>query len=256
MKEIAKKVLFRIWYWYISTVDKKAQVTFMNYGYSKDNQEIDLEEQDEKNRYSAQLYNFVATGVDIKGKEILEVGCGRGGGLSFVKRYLSPKKATGLDINNKAIEFCKKQYTKDNIEFFQGNAQDLCFEDKAFDIVINVESSHRYPQVEKFLDEVYRVLKSGGYLLFTDFRNEKDIKLLNKQFKNSGFKIVKEELITSNVLEALKLSNIEREKLIQSLVPKFLHGLGKQFAATVGTPTFNKFNNKEFEYLSHILVKQ
>ena len=128
--------------------------------------------------------------------------------------------------------------------------------DDKFDIVINVESSHRYNDMEKFLQEVFRVLKPGGHFLFTDFRLEADIKKLNSQFETSGFKIKKEELITPNVLEALQLTTYDREKLIQSLAPRFLHGLGKKFAATEGTPTYNKFYNQEFEYLSHVLTKQ
>jgi spermidine synthase len=111
MKEKLKNVFYRIWYWYISTVDKNAEVIFMNFGYSKDNHKIKLDENDEKNRYSAQLYNLVATGINIKGKDILEVGCGRGGGLSYINRYLSPHSATGVDLNKKAIEFCKTYYS-------------------------------------------------------------------------------------------------------------------------------------------------
>ncbi len=108
MKEKLRNVFFKVWYWYISTVDKNAEVIFMNYGYSKNNHNIDLEKDDEKNRYSAQLYNLVATGVDIKEKDILEVGCGRGGGLSYIHRYLLPNSSTGVDLDKKAIEFCKK----------------------------------------------------------------------------------------------------------------------------------------------------
>lgn len=255
MKEKIINVFFRIWYWYISKVDKKAEVTFMNYGYSKNNHKIDLHEEDEKNRYSAQLYNHVASGARINGKEILEVGCGRGGGLSFITRYHTPSKAVGVDLNKKAIEFCQNQYTEGQLSFQQGNAQNLNFDDNSFDVVINVESSHRYNDMDKFLQEVYRVLKPGGHLLFTDFRLESEIKKLNSQFEASGFKILKEELITPNVLEALKLTTYERELLIKSLAPRFLHGLGKKFAATEGTPTYNKFYNQEFEYLSHILTK-
>jgi hypothetical protein len=55
MKEKLKNVFYRIWYWYLSTIDKNAEVIFMNYGYSKNNHKIKLYENDEKNRYSAQL---------------------------------------------------------------------------------------------------------------------------------------------------------------------------------------------------------
>jgi len=255
MKEKLKNVFFRIWYWYVSTVDKNAEVIFMNYGYSKDNHKIKLDESDEKNRYSAQLYNLVATGADIEGKDILEVGCGRGGGLSYIYRYLLPSAATGVDLNKKAIEFCKKHYSKEKITFLQANAQNLNFKNNAFDVVINIESSHRYSQMDIFLDEVYRVLKPGGFFLFADFRNQVELKELNTQLKNSSFMRLKNEIITTNVIEALKLSTSDRENLIHKIVPKFLHGLGKKFAATEGTPTYNKFLTGEFEYVFYVLMK-
>ena len=66
MKEKLKNIFFKFWYWYLSFIDKNADIIFMNYGYSKDNNKIELEETDEKNRYSIQLYHLVATGVDIK----------------------------------------------------------------------------------------------------------------------------------------------------------------------------------------------
>ena len=119
MKEKMRNIFYKIWYWYISTIDKNAEIIFMNFGYSNNAEKIKLEEADEKNRYSAQLYNLIATGVDIEGKNILEIGCGRGGGLSYINRYLSPKSVTGVDLNKKAIIFCKKHYPEKSIPFYR-----------------------------------------------------------------------------------------------------------------------------------------
>jgi ubiquinone/menaquinone biosynthesis C-methylase UbiE len=256
MKDRISNVFFRLLYWYISNMDKKSNITFMNYGYSKDRNEIALTQQDKKNKYSAQLYDYVANNVDIKGKDILEVGCGRGGGLSYINRYLSPKTVTGLDLNSKAINFCRRNYSKEKNTFLQGNAQQLNFKDDSFDVVINVESSHRYNQMNKFLEEVYRVLRPGGYLLLADFRSHDEVERLNERLLKSNFKVVTNEIITQHVLEALKLSSRDTEKLIQSIAPRFMHGIGKKFAATEGTPTFNKFMTHEFEYLMFVLTKQ
>ena len=127
MKAKLKNVFFRFWYGYLSSIDKNDEIVFMNYGYSKNNYKIELGETDEKNRYSIQLYHLIATGVDIEGKNILEIGCGRGGGLSYINRYLSPNLLTGVDLNKKAINFCIKKYSSERIKFLQANAQKLNF---------------------------------------------------------------------------------------------------------------------------------
>lgn len=255
MKEYFKNILYKIWYWYISTVDKNAEVIFMNYGYSKDNHKIKLDKNDEKNRYSAQLYNLVATGINIKGKDILEVGCGRGGGLSYINQNLSPRLATGIDLNSKAIKFCNKHYSENNATFFQANAQELPFENETFNAVLNVESSHRYPQAELFFNEVYRVLKPGGYFLIADFRYSYNIEKLEIQLKNSKLQIEKKQNITANVLEALELATPDRELLIKKIVPGFLQDLARNFAATTGSATYNKFLTGKFIYKYYILKK-
>jgi len=255
MKEKLKNIFFRFWYWYISIVDKNAEVIFMNYGYSKDNQKIELDENEEKDRYSIQLYQLAATGTDIKGKDILEIGCGRGGGLSYINRHFGPNSTIGIDLNKKAIDFCIKKYSNKKNKFFQADAQKLDFDDNAFDVVINIESSHRYSKVDLFTREVYRVLKPGGVFLFADFGNIEDLEKLNMNFKNMNFKRLKNEVITENVLEALKLSTPNREKLVIKLLPKFLQNLGRNFAATEGTTTYNQFLTREFEYVFYVLSK-
>ena len=247
--------LSKFLYWYISTVDKKAEIIFMNYGFSKSNYKIELDERDEKNRYSVQLYDHIARSVDIKGKDILEVGSGRGGGLSYINRYLVPKSATGVDLCKKAIGFCNQHYAKEGIKFVHGNAQSLGFPDETFDVILNVESSHRYDDVDKFLSEVHRVLKPGGFFLFTDFRFENEMKDLDIQLKKSRLKLVKDELITAHVVEALEKSSEDRSALIQRFVPKFLHNTLKDFAGNEGSPTYNSFVNRELEYFHYVFVK-
>ena len=74
-----RRSAWKIWYRYITELDKGAQVTFMNYGYA-DPKKIILKKSDEKDRYCIQLYHHVASAVSLKGRDVLEVGCGRGGG--------------------------------------------------------------------------------------------------------------------------------------------------------------------------------
>src|SRR5262245_37040444 len=95
-----KRFLWRRWYQYLAGY-QLVDWGFMNYGYAPLAGEypLALEPADEPNRYSAQLYHYIASRTALVGLEVLEVGSGRGGGAAFVKRYLGPRKLTGVDFS-------------------------------------------------------------------------------------------------------------------------------------------------------------
>ena len=106
---------------------------------------------DEPHRYFIQLYHRTATQVDLSGKRVLECSCGHGGGASYLVRTQHPASYTGLDLNPAGIEFAKNRHHLPNLDFVEGNAQALPFADESFDALVNVEASHLYPDVPKFL---------------------------------------------------------------------------------------------------------
>jgi len=81
-----------------------------------------------------------------------------------------PRTAPRLDLNPASVEKCRKSHDVPGLDFVQGDAQNLPFPDESFDAVINVEASHQYPDFGRFLAEVVRVLRPGGYFLYTDNR--------------------------------------------------------------------------------------
>ena len=117
MKLNFREMLFRIWYWYVSKVDKNAEVLFMNYGFSEDGKHISLDPKNEANRYSIQLYNHLAVDAEINNKDIIEIGCGRGGGLEYITNTFQPASATGVDLNGRAVKFCNQHYKQENMNF-------------------------------------------------------------------------------------------------------------------------------------------
>jgi SAM-dependent methyltransferase len=247
--------MFRIWYWYVNKVDKNADILFMNYGYSDKNQEVLLDDQNEINRYSIQIYHHLAIATEIQNKDIVEIGCGRGGGLSYICKYFSPASALGVDLDTQAISFCNRHYTLENLMFLQGNAQSLSLENNTCDVVFSVESSHRYPDMVAFLGEVLRILRPGGYFLFTDFRYDYEMEDLKKELELSGMKVLKERIINEEVVAALKLDNDRKHKLVKKLTPKFLHRIALNFAGTIGSETYNQFASGKYVYFSYVLKK-
>ena len=250
-----RESLFKIWYFYVNKVDKNAEVLFMNYGYSSKDLKITLDPKDEINRYSIQLYSHFTTDVSIKDKDIVEIGSGRGGGLNFLTETFKPSSAIGIELDKRAITFCNKHYTQDNLSFLHGDAQKLTLNDESCDIILNVESSHRYPDMQSFLGEVYRTLRPGGYFLFTDFRYDYEMDELNEQLELSGLKVIKERNINKEVINALELDDPRKRSLVKKLTPKFLHKIALNFSGTIGSETYNQFVSNEYIYFSYILTK-
>lgn len=76
-----KRTLWRWWYQILADNYQKPDWKFMNYGFVALEPEVntlELAEEDESNRYFIQLYHYVASAVNLKGKQVLEVGSGRG----------------------------------------------------------------------------------------------------------------------------------------------------------------------------------
>ncbi|MFN8257442.1 MAG: class I SAM-dependent methyltransferase [Bacteroidales bacterium] len=251
-----KDFIFRIWYWYISLKDKQAEVTFMNYGYDEPGLKLELSGEEETNRYSIQLYNHMMREIKTDQKKILEIGSGRGGGLSYLNKHYHFESALGVDLNQKAVDFCNNFYPMNGISFRQGNAQALDFASDSYDIILNVESSHRYTDIKAFFNEVYRVLKPGGYFLITDFRYNSEMDELKKEIREAGLIFITEKSITTNVVRALEMDNGRRIHLVKKLVPSIIQSIALNFAGAVGTDTYNNFKTGRYEYFSYILQKK
>ena len=85
-----KKIFWKNWYTIFA--NKVPDIQFMNYGFASEGLNLNLKEEDIFNRYSINLYHHVATQVNLENKKILEIGSGRGGGASYISRYLNTKE--------------------------------------------------------------------------------------------------------------------------------------------------------------------
>jgi ubiquinone/menaquinone biosynthesis C-methylase UbiE len=234
-------------------------IVFMNYGYADlltDAKQLTLNKADDKEHYCLKLYHHVANAIPLEGLDVLEVGCGRGGGSSYIQRYLKPKKLIAVDFSKNNIKLCHQNHSVPQLQFSIGDAESLTFDDSSFDSVVNVESSHCYGHMERFFAEVFRVLRPNGHFLFADFRPKEAIETTENHLEKCGFEIVKKEIITPNVLKAMDLEEVRKNAIIQNNIPKVLHGLARWFVASKGTPVHQAFQTGKMEYLCYILRKK
>ena len=248
-----------IWKPVYETLAKRIKVPdwhFMNYGYvpSENETPLELNSKDEINRYSLQLYHYLVSIVDLTGTEMLEVGSGRGGGAKYIYEYLKPKKVTGLDIAQNAVQLANKNFASAGLQFIQGNAENLPFEDESFDVVFNVESCHAYGSVPAFLHEVKRVLRPGGYFLCTDIRSPNGMQTLKRNLLETGMHLHLQNDITENVIRAIELEDPGKQQRISENIPKWLIKPFRQFAGVKGSKIHEDL--KAFGLVYHRFVLQ
>jgi ubiquinone/menaquinone biosynthesis C-methylase UbiE len=103
----------------------------------------------------------------IQGPKVLEVSFGPG---YLLKQYVSHYDVWGIDYNQKMVEKTrirlKGRVSAEKI--IQGNVERLPYPDEFFDTIVNTMAFTAYPDGEKALHEMLRVLKAGGLLLLVD----------------------------------------------------------------------------------------
>lgn len=257
-RPVFTEFLFRIWYRIINKLDRNGEVVFMNFGFwnGMPTNNLNLNPAQESNWTGIQLYDQLVSGINLKDKHILEIGSGRGGGLAFLTNRYKPAMATGIDLDKTAIKFCNKKHGHRRLRFFQGNAEKLQLEDNSVDVVINVESSHRYENMRAFLSEVKRVLRPGGIFLMTDFRYDHHLEKFYRELEASGLRKIAETLITPFIVKALEHDDPRRRELIERLAPWFIRKTALEFAGVVGSKTYRSFDSGRWLYFNYHFIKE
>lgn len=228
----------------------------MNYGWLPANggDDLRLDERDEKDRYFIGLYHRLAVELDLSGKRVLEIGSGRGGGASWIARHYSPKEMVGLDFSPAAIALSQQWHGGvTNLKFIEGDAENLPFPDASFDVVINVESSHCYGDMPRFVQEVERVLACGGQFGWVDMRSVNMLQGTTRAFTQSGLMLQREDLLNEGVVRALDAAEKRKSEILAQA--RFGAAALRQFAGAKGTLLYNALRSKDVLYLLKVFKK-
>jgi SAM-dependent methyltransferase len=234
--------------------------TTNNYGFAP-------AEGDHPQRFQHQMYRELLRLLRARrpldaGTRLLEVSCGRGGGLDAFLAGAAPAlvDATGLDVAASAIAFCRATYGEnDRLHFVEGSALDLPFPDASFDVVLNVEASNDYGDRPRFFAEVHRVLRPGGVFLYTDSFRTAQAEQMQEELAAAGFDAEFTD-ITSNVAEACRLDSPRRRAVIRQQAPLIGRVMfGRQlenYAGVEGSNKYRQFAEGRRAYLMTAAVKR
>jgi len=234
--------------------------SFLNLGYADVDEEGRKMRKKEQlsykpNKTSVQLLYELIGEYSLDGHRVLEVGCGRGGNLAELGDMFQPKLLAGLDLCFENVYHCSKIHRLKNGFFCEGDAQRLPFQSGCFDDVVNIESSHSYPEIKSFYREVYRVLSDEGVFFYTDVMPVEKFKLCEVLLKEIGFKIAESRDITRNVLKACEEKAKRRATVFDNVNMQNDMLLLADFLGIPGSDIYQEMKEREQIYKIIVLRK-
>ncbi|CAF1199291.1 unnamed protein product [Adineta steineri] len=210
-----------LWYERIASVYTNVnEFQFMNYGYADMDEYID----DHTGYYSRKLYGQVLANVTLTDQNIVEINCGRGAGAAWCAHTHAFHSCIGINPSQDVINLCQRLYsTIPRLSFVVADAtKHLPFENESIDIILCIEATHTFDEpiaITQFANEVVRVLRPNGYLLWCDFCYMNGSGTSIYDLISNDELIIKEKInITMNVLHALDIQNKSRTDFIQRYI--------------------------------------
>lgn len=120
----------------------------------------------------------VLSGIDLRGRTVLDLGCGSGGITIHLAASHGAADVTGFDVEMPVIEAARKRAAERGMEghvsFVQAGPGRLPFEDGRFDVVFSKDALVHVPDKEALFGEVFRVLSPGGVFAASDWLTSHD----------------------------------------------------------------------------------
>jgi len=125
-------------------------------------------ESDRRSRFNARPQQAALAALDLQPNDrLLDVGCGTGAAVRAAA--VTVERAVGVDLSPQMIDRARELATDaPGAEFVVGDSENLPFEPGAFTAVLCTASFHHYPDPQKALAEMVRVLTPDGRLAIAD----------------------------------------------------------------------------------------
>jgi len=213
----------------------------------------------EMERLGFQLYHRVAASEGLRGADVFEVGCGRGGGARFLADQFQPRSYSATDFCLSFVLANRMRLRPGQLHYRYAPATRLPFGPGSHDIGIAIEAVHPHADKEAFLAEAARVLRSGGRLLVADFFYTREdspnsIAGFRSAIARAPFRLDLEEDWTRQASAALEADSPRRLAEIDRL-PRIFRKLALSFACTSASPLYHQLHDGRAVYAHFTLTR-
>jgi ubiquinone/menaquinone biosynthesis C-methylase UbiE len=152
------------------------------------------------------------------GGSVLEVAPGPGFlAIEVAKR--DGRRVAGVDISKTFVEIERANARNAGVEidFRQGDAANLPFEDATFDFVVCTAAFKNFTRPARALSEMYRVLRPGGKALVSDLRHDASPVEIDREVEGMGLNWIGER-ITKLTFSTMLLKRAYNDQQVQAFL--------------------------------------
>lgn len=109
----------------------------------------------------------------FKDLQIIDCACGSGDLTRLILKNECSLQISAVDLSQKMLDLCEAKCLDANlfqgVDFVQSEAEKLPFEDESFDRYVVGFGIRNFTDINKALQEAYRVLRPGGHFVCLEF---------------------------------------------------------------------------------------
>lgn len=111
----------------------------------------------------------VASGEDLRGRDVLDLGCGYGGRTAFYADRFAPRSIVGVEIAREIVAAARDSTARltshPRVHYVAAIGEALPFADASFDVVLSYDVFEHVADLRVVLGECYRALRPGGLVV-------------------------------------------------------------------------------------------
>jgi len=113
------------------------------------------------------LFSQLINNVDIKGKQVADIGCGTGRHWPLILSK-QPASLTGFDVSGGMLKKLNEKYPQAHTHIITNNLFSV-IPDETYDVIISTLTVAHIEDIDEAMQAWSRLLKSGGEIIITDF---------------------------------------------------------------------------------------